>query len=309
MKQRLDESKQIDLKTLSYAAFTQLIRHGGIIVRRIDAHQHYWRLQRGDYDWLTPQQPLLYRDYMPEQLLPALNKHQIAGTIVVQAAQTVEETEFLLELSEHDETIVGVVGWLDLQSAQYKKHFEHFRGYSKFVGIRLMLQEMEDASRVLADDYVHALKELAALDFPVDLLLRHHQLPVLIELLERVPNLRGVIDHLAKPPIAAGELHPWKEQMRELAQHRKLYCKLSGMVTEASEQWKLEDFVPYVEHIIDCFGAERIMYGSDWPVCLLAAQYEQVLEVLDYALPKHLSEHDKAQLYGGNAASFYRLAQ
>ncbi len=275
---------------------------------RIDAHQHFWKLDRGDYDWLSPDHRVLYRDFHPEHLVPHLRKNGIDGTILVQAAATLEETDYLLSLSDRSEYIAGVVGWLDLSDPAYIRHFERFRRHPKFVGFRIMIQDMEKPEAVLEPDFVAALNHFAANGFPVDLLVLADQLPVLIELLRRVPGLRGVVDHLAKPRIVAGELHPWAEHIRELSLHPNLFCKLSGMVTEADHRaWRSDDLVPYVRHVLDCFGIGRVMFGSDWPVCLLAAEYDQVIEGLERALPAAMTEADKRKLYGENAKAFYNV--
>ncbi|THF73467.1 amidohydrolase family protein [Cohnella fermenti] len=274
---------------------------------RIDSHQHYWKIDRGDYGWITPEVERLYRDFQPEHLRPSLAKHRMDGSIVVQAAPTTEETDYLLTLAEREETILGVVGWLDLFDPEHVRHYERFRRHPKFVGFRTMIQEMPDASRILEPAYAEALRRFAAEDVPVDLLLRHDQLEPLVRLLEQVPGLRGVIDHLAKPPIRSGELEPWLGHMRELARHPKLRCKLSGMVTEADhEQWKAEQFAPYIRHVLELFGPDRVLFGSDWPVCLLAAEYDEVMDIVERAIPEQWSPTDREKLYGGNAKEFYK---
>ncbi|MFC4307278.1 amidohydrolase family protein [Cohnella boryungensis] len=275
---------------------------------RIDAHQHYWRIDRGDYGWITPELPVLYRDLLPEQLKPHLDKHRIDGTIVVQAAPTLAETEYILSLADKEESIVGVVGWLDLHDPAHRDHFERFSGHRKFVGFRTMIQEMPDAERILEPGYVEALRGYADAGVPVDLLVLSHQLEPLARLLDQVPNLRGVIDHLAKPPIAEGRMEPWLTSMTEIAKHEGIYCKLSGMVTEADHgNWRHEQFVEYIRHMIALFGPKRLMFGSDWPVCLLAASYDQVIEVLERSLPPDWGETERAGLYGLNAKEFYKL--
>jgi L-fuconolactonase len=275
---------------------------------RIDAHQHFWKLDRGDYDWITPELAPLHRDYLPEHLAPHLERHRIDGTIAVQAAQTLEETEYLLSLAEQNDSILGVVGWLDLADPAHPEHFERFSRHPKFVGFRIMIQEMPDASAVLEPDFVKALNRFAERDVPVDLLVRSHQLEPLIKLVERTPGLRGVVDHIAKPRIAEGIMEPWRTQMAQLAAHPNLYCKLSGMVTEADHAgWKPDDFTAYIRHVLELFGPERVMFGSDWPVCLLAADYDQVVDVLERALPQSWAERERAQLFGLNAKRFYKL--
>jgi L-fuconolactonase len=274
---------------------------------RIDAHQHYWKISRGDYGWLTPDLQVLYRDYMPEDLLPYLKEHHLDGTIVVQAAPTREETEYLLALAESTESILGVVGWVDLNDEDYDHHSERFLKHPKMVGFRLMIQEMSDANVILEPHYVEALRWFAKKEVPIDLLVVSHQLEPLIQLLDQVPGLRGVIDHIAKPRIAGEIREPWAAQMKELAKHENLYCKLSGMVTEADhDEWKPDDFAFYIRHVLELFGPRRVMFGSDWPVCLLAASYDQVIAVLMEAIPAHFTDQDKERLFGLNAKEFYR---
>ncbi|MBD2845643.1 amidohydrolase family protein [Paenibacillus sp. IB182496] len=275
---------------------------------RIDAHQHYWKLSRGDYGWLSPQMPTLYRDYLPADLQPSLAAHRIDGTIAVQAAQTLEETDYLLELAEREPSILGVVGWLDPADPACVAHYERHSRHPKYVGFRIMIQELADAETILEPGYVARLRELAQRDAPIDLLVLAHQLDPLVRLLDQIPELRGVVDHLAKPPIAAGELEPWRSRMAEIAAHPGIYCKLSGMVTEADHDgWRPEDLTPYVRAVWELFGPERVMYGSDWPVCLLASSYDRLAEALEQALPEGLSAAQRGALYGGNAAAFYKL--
>ncbi|WP_204787510.1 amidohydrolase family protein [Paenibacillus oryzisoli] len=275
---------------------------------RIDAHQHYWKINRGDYGWITPALPVLNRDYLPHDLLPHLGQFNLDKSIVVQAAQTLEETEYLLTLSESTESIAGVVGWLDLDDPDYLIHYLKFSQHPKYVGFRVMIQEMPDARAILQPHIVEALRYFAKEDVPIDLLVMAQQLEPVIELLELVPGLRAVIDHIAKPSIAEGVMEPWKSQMAVIAKHPKLYCKVSGMVTEANHlSWKMGDFTAYVQHILEVIGTERVMFGSDWPVCLLAASYEDVVGIVNESLPGSWTENDKTRLFGLNAKEFYQL--
>ncbi|AZN42442.1 amidohydrolase family protein [Paenibacillus albus] len=277
---------------------------------RIDAHQHYWKLDRGDYGWLTPEAgPVLYRDYGPADLEPELERAGVSRTIIVQAATTHAETDYMLQLAEQSESVAGVVGWLDFADPKWRQALESFSSHPKFVGIRVMIQDMEDAREVLQPHYVEALQELAAIQLPVDLVLKSHQLPVVIQLLKQVPGLHTVIDHIAKPRIGEGVFEPWASQMKELTEtFPGVYCKLSGMITEANHQeWEPEQFVSYVRHIVDVFGTKRVMFGSDWPVCLLAGSYGDVCDVLASALPSTLEAEELEAIYGGNAAAFYKL--
>ncbi|WP_276357360.1 amidohydrolase family protein [Cohnella caldifontis] len=275
---------------------------------RIDAHQHYWKISRGDYGWITPDIPVLYRDFLPEHLAPHLRDHDIDGSVVVQAAPTLEETDYILTLAEAEPAILGVVGWLDLFDPRHREHFESFRSRPKFVGFRIMIQEMPDANRILAPEFVNALRGYAEEGVPIDLLVRSSQLEPTLNLLRQVPGLRAVIDHIAKPDIRSGVFTPWSEQIRELARFPGLFCKLSGMVTEADpERWRPEDFVPYVRLAAEAFGPDRVMFGSDWPVCLMAAEYDEAMDVLLRSLPDAWGEEEKAKLFGLNAKEFYRL--
>ncbi|GBG10090.1 amidohydrolase [Paenibacillus agaridevorans] len=277
---------------------------------RIDAHQHYWTMSRDDYGWITQELPVLYRDFLPRDLEPELARHGLDGTIVVQAAPTLEETEYLLSLADVSDNILGVVGWLDLFDPAHKEHYERFRQYPKFVGFRIMIQDMPDARRILEPPFLEALRFYSELDVPVDLLVTADQLDPLLELLDAVPNLRGVIDHIAKPHIAAGTLQPWTEQMERAASHPRLYCKLSGMVTEADHRnWRPEHFEAYIRHVLAVFGEDRVMFGTDWPVCLLAASYGEVVALLEGALPKDWGERSRSKLFGENARRFYKLQE
>lgn len=275
---------------------------------RIDAHQHYWTISRGDYGWITPELPKVYRDFLPEDLKPLLSKHDLDGTILVQAAPTLEETEYILSLAEADETILGVVGYLDLNDPNCIQHHRQFAKHPKYVGFRIMIQDMPDARAILAPHFVEALKYFEQADVPVDLLVTSGQLEPVMKLMEQVPQLRGVIDHLAKPEIRSGRLQPWAEQMQQLAAYPKLYCKISGMVTEADhDNWQLEQFEPYIRTVMDAFGTERIMFGSDWPVCLLAASYDEVVQIVEQAIPADWPSESRKRLFGGNAKTFYKL--
>ncbi|WP_127532960.1 amidohydrolase family protein [Paenibacillus kobensis] len=275
---------------------------------RIDAHQHYWSMSRSDYGWITPELPVLYRDYLPDDLKAHLERHNLNGTIVVQAAPTAEETEYLFALADRSESILGVVGWLDLFDPSHREQFERYRKHPKFVGFRIMIQDMPDANRVLEPAFLKALQEYAAMDVPVDLLVKSSQLEVLSALLEAVPGLRGVIDHIGKPCISEQIFEPWASQIEQAAKHRNIYCKISGMVTEADHAaWEPDHFKAYVAHVVRVFGAERVLFGTDWPVCLLAASYDDVVNVLESSIPEAWGEPERAKLYGDNAMKFYKL--
>ncbi|GGJ11249.1 hydrolase [Alicyclobacillus cellulosilyticus] len=273
----------------------------------IDAHQHFWRIDRGDYGWLTPASPL-YRDFLPPDLAPWLAQTGVDRTVVVQAAPTVAETEYLLALAEETPFVAGVVGWLDLEDSAMPKTYERLRRHPKFVGVRPMLQDLPDPAWVLRPKVLDHLRLLARDDFPVDLLIYPLHLPYILRLLDAVPDLRAVIDHLAKPPIRTGELDPWREQMTQVAACPNVWCKLSGMVTEADHRsWQPADIEPYAAHVLSVFGPLRVMFGSDWPVCTLAADYMQVYHLAVGLLPAAWGAAERAAVMGGNAATFYRL--
>ncbi len=276
---------------------------------RIDSHQHYWKLSRGDYGWLTPDMGVLYRDYLPADLKPALDRHNIDKTIIVQAAPTVAETDFMLSLAAADETVGGVVGWLDMAAPDFLRLFEKYRQEPAFVGIRPMLHDLADDAWITRPHVLENLRLLAAHDFPFDFLVRPQHMPHVLRALAHVPHLRAVIDHIAKPEIAARRFEPWDGLLAEIAQHENVYCKLSGMVTEADHaHWTPADLKPYVEHTLACFGPERVMFGSDWPVCLLAARYDDVIGALTEILSPLLDENSMAGVFGGNAARFYGVS-
>jgi L-fuconolactonase len=276
---------------------------------RIDGHQHFWKVSRGDYPWMTPHVPVLYRDYGPKDLKPCLTKHKIDRTILVQAAPTVAETDFLLELARPETFVAGVVGWLDMEAENFAGQFAVYRRKPKFIGIRPMLQDIPEDDYILKPRVMQSLDLVARAGFPFDFLTYTRHLPYVLLALERVPGLRAVVDHISKPEIKAQKLEPWKSLIRELAQHRNVYCKLSGMITEADhQQWTPDHLRPYVDHVIECFGSERVMFGSDWPVCLRAGTYDRVVDALDSILSRSLSESWRAAVFGSNAERFYRLS-
>lgn len=275
---------------------------------RIDAHQHYWRIERGDYGWITPEIPVLYRDFHPEDLEPLLKRHHFDGSIVVQAAPTIEETEFLLNLAANQASILGVVGWLDLFDLNHRRHFERFRQYEKFLGFRMMIQEMPDSSRILEEAFITALQGYAKEDVPVDILVLSSQLEHTVQMLHQVPDLRGVIDHIAKPRVRDMEMDNWLQAMKEIASFPNIYCKLSGLVTEGDHlNWKPQDFMPYIQQVLQLFGPDRVMFGSDWPVCLMAAEYDEVVQLLQEAMPVQWGKSEQNKLFGLNAKEFYKL--
>lgn len=275
---------------------------------RIDSHQHYWKVERGDYHWMTPTVPVLYRDYLPVDLRPTLLRYGIEKTIVVQAAQTVAETDFLLNLATADDSIAGVVGWLDMEDPGFERQFKRYRQHPKFLGLRPMLQDLPDDQWILRPQVLQALQVVASCNFPFEFLTYPRHLPFVLQALDLVPGLHAVIDHISKPEIRAGKMEPWRSLIAQVARHSNVVCKISGMTTEADhQQWTVDDLRPYVEHVVECFGIDRVMFGSDWPVCLLAGSYDRVIEALREIVSPRLDEVAERKLFGDNAVQFYRL--
>jgi len=275
---------------------------------RIDSHQHFWKAARGDYHWMSPKTPVLCRDYLPEDLRPWLVKNRMDKTILVQAAQTKAETDFLLELAQKTDFVAGVIGWLDMESPEFASELELYSKKSKFLGIRPMLQDLAEDDWILRPRVTDSLKLIAERDIPFEFLTYTRHLPHALKILEKVPGLRAVVDHVSKPEIKNRKLDPWRAWMSEVAKHPNAHCKLSGMITEADHQtWTAGDLQPYVEHVLNCFGFDRVMFGSDWPVCLLAGSYDRVIGALQSILKPHLNEQREADAFGGNAARFYKL--
>lgn len=276
---------------------------------RIDAHQHYWRLDRGDYGWLTPSSGPLYRDYMPGDLTPHLKRAGIDRTVVVQAAATVAETEFLLELAAAHDEIAGVVGWLDMEAEDFPQQLERLSAQPKFCGIRPMVQGLPDEAWMLRPAVQRSFAVIQERGVTFDFLTFPRHLPHVAAVVQRFPRLRCVIDHISKPLIKDGVLEPWRSDLARVAESPNVWCKLSGMVTEADHsRWQVQDLQPYTLHAVAVFGWDRVMFGSDWPVCLLAAEYGEVVDALRSALGSSLNPEREALLFGENAARFYRIS-
>jgi len=274
---------------------------------RIDAHHHVWRLDRGDYGWLTPAQGAIYRDYTLANLKPLLTATGVEATVLVQAAPTRAETDFLLQVAEASLGIVrGVVGWVDLAARDAIPMLGQIAGKPLLKSIRPMLQDIPDPAWILRKDVVHALRALPPLGLRFDALVKPAQLPALLAVIERIPDLDVVIDHGAKPPIAVCGWQPWADLIAAAAQGPRVHCKLSGLVTEAGADWRADTLRRYVDHLLACFGPGRLLWGSDWPVVDLAGGYERWAAATDVLL-SGLSAGDRAAILGGNAWRFYGL--
>ncbi len=278
---------------------------------KIDAHQHYWEPRRGDYDWMPQDDPVLSRKYMPANLAASLTKHGIAGTVLVQAAATVEETEYMLGIADASDSVAAVVGWVDFENPGHLQHLKRLARHPKFVGVRPMIQDISDVDWMLRDDVQWAYQAIVGLDLTFDALGYSRHLGNFLTLLRRYPDMRVVIDHGMKPPIRDQAEGPegfdrWAEGMSRLADQTRACCKFSGLVTEATLDWILDDLRPYADHILAAFGPDRVMWGSDWPVCQLRASYDAWWEAAA-KLTAHLDEAEQARIFGGTAIEFYRL--
>jgi L-fuconolactonase len=274
---------------------------------KIDSHQHFWRYDSARDAWITDSMAVLKRDFLPEHLATELTANGIDASIAVQAAQSENETTFLLGLAENDKRIAGVVGWLDLLSPRVAERLEYFSHFKKLRGFRHVAQAEPDDRFLVQEHFVKGLAQLHAFGLTYDILIYPKQLPAAIDLVTRLPEQRFAVDHLAKPEIKSGKTSPWAAQMREIAQNKNVFCKISGLVTEADwKHWEAADFKPYLDVAFSAFGADRLMFGSDWPVCLLAATYGQVKQLIDKYV-KGFSQSDQDKIFGGNAARFYGL--
>jgi L-fuconolactonase len=280
---------------------------------RIDSHQHFWQLSRFEYPWMDASLGALLHDFGPEDLQPLLDAAGIDHTVLVQSISSLDETLWLLQLAGDDPVIAGVVGWVDLTDPNVDAVLDEFAYDPKFVGVRHQVHDEVDDRWLLRDDVLHGLSRLVARHCAFDLLLRPRHLPAAIEVARRLPELPLVVDHMAKPSIAKSSIarvgwDDWAGPLAELAAFPNVACKLSGMVTEADRQrWQPADLRPYIDHALECFGPERLMFGSDWPVCLLAGSYQQVHEALVANLGS-LSPDEQAQIFGYTAARMYSLA-
>jgi L-fuconolactonase len=283
------------------------------MVIRIDAHQHFWDPARNRYGWMrglhAEAARRLDRPILPPELEPILAHQHIDKTVLVQAAPSDTEGDFLLSLADEHDFIAGAVVWLDMESAGFEGKLDALRTRPKFLGVRPMIQDIEDLGWMLGPNVQRAFGALEERQVCFDFLIKPHQLPPSLKILDQFPGLRAVVDHLAKPNIAGRELAPWDALMRRVAEHPNVYCKLSGLITEADhEHWSPQELAPYIQHGVRCFGPERCMFGSDWPVCTLAGSYEQVVSALEQGLlPLQLGAASLSRIFGGTAAEFYRL--
>lgn len=272
---------------------------------RIDSHQHFWSYSDVEYPWI-PQGSPLHRDWLPADLEAIHRSMGFAGSIAVQARQSLAESHWLLELAARHPSVLGVVGWVDLRDPQCSVPLAELAANPRFVGVRHVAQDEPDAAFLARPEFVNGVKALSEFGLTYDILIYPRQLPAAIELARACPEQPFVLDHIAKPCIRAGEFETWIALFRELGSLPNVHCKLSGMVTEADNGAPDSAFLPYVRATLDVFGIERVMFGSDWPVCLLAASYERVLEIATNTLARcGVSGDGLAAIMGGNAERFY----
>jgi L-fuconolactonase len=281
----------------------------GMVDRIIDSHQHFWQVGRFDYPWMSSEVEVLYRDYMPEMLEPILQRRGVSKTVLVQASNSVEETRWLLELADRNQFIGGVVGWVDLTSSEVSHQLAEFTKHPKFKGIRHLVESEPDDDWLVQPDVLHGFAVLASFGLTFDMLVHTRHLKHVKTVVQRCPELKIVIDHMAKPPISLGQLDEWSKGIAGVAAFPNVHCKLSGLVTEATwSSWKTDDLRPFVEYALSVFGPSRMMFGSDHPVCLLAASYDRVLESFQSILAE-LPADDRSRIFATNAEHFYKLEE
>jgi L-fuconolactonase len=274
---------------------------------KIDAHQHFWKFDPVRDAWINDKMKLIQRDFLPIDLLPLLQEHDFEGCVTVQSDQSEAENEFQLQNADTHSFIKGVVGWVDLQAEDIEERLSYFKQFKKLKGFRHVLQGEKQRDFMLRPAFKRGIDKLKKHGFTYDILIFPDQLKFSAELVSLFPEQPFVIDHIAKPYIKDKKIDDWKKDIQAIAKYENLSCKISGMVTEANwKTWKQEDFRPYLDAVVEGFGMERLMFGSDWPVCLVAAKYEEMLNILnDYFLP--FSAHEKELFFGGNAIRFYNL--
>lgn len=277
-------------------------------MNRIDAHQHFWHYDPEEYGWISDEMAVLRRDFLPEDLAPLLRKQNMEACVAVQARQTEEETHYLLDFAHRYEHVVGVVGWIDLQSDQLERRLEAYQPFSRLKGMRHIVQAEADPEFMNREAFVRGVKMLGEVDLAYDILVVEQQFPMVVRFLEQCPEQRFVLDHLGKPVMGERPTQSWINGIKAIAGHPNVYCKVSGMVTEADwSNWTAATFRPYLEVVAEAFGPQRLMYGSDWPVCLLAAEDYGEVAALAQHFAHQFSTEERAAIFGGNALRFYKL--
>jgi len=274
---------------------------------RIDSHQHFWKYHPVKEAWITDDMKIIQRDFLPADLLPMLQENNIDGCVAVHADQSEDETNFLLQLADKNEFVKGVVGWVDLQSTNLEERLEHFSQYKKLKGFRHIVQSEPQDDFLLRDAFCKGIEKLSKYNFTYDILIFPKHLPYATKFVQRFPEQTFVLDHLAKPDFKKADFLEWEKGIRALADYPNVSCKVSGMVTEADwKNWTADDFTYCLDVVTEAFGINRLMFGSDWPVCLLAASYQEMSNIV-HRYYTQFSIDEQQKIWGKNAIDFYHL--
>jgi L-fuconolactonase len=274
---------------------------------KIDSHNHFWKYDAVRDSWITPDMAVIQRDFLPDDFWPVLEQNNFNGSVVVQSDQSIDENAFHLKNADENSFIKGIVGWVDLQNEKVESKLAWYQTFKKMKGFRHVLQGETDRALMLKPAFKNGIGLLSKYGFTYDILIFPDQLKYAAELVKEFPDQKFVVDHIAKPPIKNGEIKEWKKNIETVAKYENVYCKISGMVTEANwKQWVLKDFTPYIDTVVESFGTKRIMYGSDWPVCLVAASYDDTLGTVKKYFSS-FSVNEQQLFFGGNATQFYNL--
>lgn len=273
----------------------------------IDSHQHFWKYEPIKHEWIDDTMSVIRKDFMPSDLQKVYAKNSIDGCVAIQADQTLAETDFLLDLASKNNFIKGVVGWVDLRAENIDEVLKHYSQFKKLKGFRHVIQGEPDHNFLLRPNFLRGISALAKHDFTYDILIFPHQLGATLEFIQEFPNQKFVIDHIAKPYIKDGFLDGWKILMKEISKYENVHCKMSGMITEADfKTWTPSQIEPYMDVVLNAFGSKRILFGSDWPVCLVAGNYTDVKELVTDFIAT-LSSTEQTDIMGNNAIKFYNL--
>jgi L-fuconolactonase len=276
-------------------------------MKKIDAHQHFWKFDPVRDSWINDEMKIIQKDFLPADLEPLLTQNGFDGCVAVQSDQSEQENEFHLQLAGKFDFIKGIVGWIDLQAENAKERLEYYSQFEKMKGFRHVLQGEAKRDLMLSSAFKKGISLLNKYHFTYDILIYQDQLQYIPDFVSYFPDQPFVIDHLAKPAIKNGEISEWKNDIERIAQFENVYCKLSGMVTEADwKHWKKNDFKPYLDVVVEAFGTDRILFGSDWPVCLVAASYQEMLGIVENYFSS-FSKEEQEKFFGLNAIQFYRL--
>ncbi|MBS7229570.1 amidohydrolase family protein [Flavobacterium psychroterrae] len=273
---------------------------------RIDSHQHFWKFDPVRDSWIDDSMQKIQKDFLPEDLFPLLQQNQFSGCVAVQASQSEEETNFLIDLASKNNFIKGIVGWIDLRNKNITERLEHFSSHKTIKGFRHVVQGEAD-DFMFREDFRNGISALNQFDYTYDILIFHRQLPAAIDLVKHFPNQHFVIDHIAKPNIKSGDIESWKKGISEISKQENVSCKISGMVTEANwNNWKPSDLKPYLDVIFENFPTNKLMFGSDWPVLNVASNYSEVVKTLEDYMSQ-LSIEDQNKIWFENVNAFYKL--